>query len=114
MLFRQQSEFRRRNGDRRWDESEVGSVCSEVFVLKLEAQRAASRLHVYGPERESVPAARSLFPRNKKMLVYIEKSSYFRFAGVWSSKRPSFAGDARRRDGCCPGCRFIRPIGIYA
>src|SRR6266851_6870713 len=66
MLFRQQSEFRRRNGDRRWDESEIGSVCAEVFVLKLEAQRAASHLHLCGTERESVPPVRSLFPRNKK------------------------------------------------
>jgi len=37
VLYRQQSEFRRGNGDRRRDESEVGSVCAEVFVLKLEA-----------------------------------------------------------------------------
>src|SRR5258708_6098297 len=35
MLYRKQSEFRRRNGDRCWDESEVGSVCAEVFVLSV-------------------------------------------------------------------------------
>ena len=103
MLFRQQSEFRRRNGNRRRDKSEVGPVCAEVLVLKIEARQAASRLYIYGTERGSVPAARSLFPRNKNMLVHIEKSSHFRLAGVCSSKRRSFAGEARRRNGCCPG-----------
>ena len=34
------------------------------------------------------------------MLVQIEKSSHFRLAGVCSSKRRSFAGEARRCYGC--------------
>src|SRR5260370_2146195 len=103
MLYRQQSEFRRRNGNRRRDKSEVGPVCVEVPVLKIEARQAASRVYIYGTERESVPAARSLFPRNKKMLVHIEKSSHFRLAGVCSSERRSFAGEVRPCNRGCPG-----------
>src|SRR6266403_3406505 len=100
MLFRQQSEFRRRNGNRRWDKSEIGSVCAEVFVLKLEARQAGHHLYMYGTERKSVPAALRLFHRNKKMLVHIEKSSHFRLPGVCSSKRRSFAGEARPTPRC--------------
>src|SRR4029077_155253 len=99
MLFRQQSGFRRRNGNRPWDKSEVGSVCAEVFVLTL--RKLAPVIYVRNPARICT-SPRSLFHQSEKMLVHVEKSSHFGLAGVCSSKRRNFAGGACRCYGFSP------------